>query len=198
MKPFSTLKDLWEYMLYCPICQGSCRAITMSVGPDDVFSLNNYKINKTDSIKIDGSFNHQTFKTNLIFHIDCKQNTFTIDIKAVEDFKSEKGVYKSDKPYFYFYLYSKCHECDSSEANSADLELNFLQKKIIDIGVEHEVLYVLEDNSGFKIEYQYDENVVHICEYKVLSPTLTLSSLELDFTDKNKLLNKLKTLVLFS
>ena len=176
----------------------------MSVGPDNIFLLQdfNYLDNK---IKIQGLFKTKKHKYNLIFNISPDNNSFSSQIKEypAEDNDVQN---KARKPYFYFYLYSKCRICDLSEANSTDIEIDLLSNQLKNIGLEHENILLLDEQDGFRIEFEYDSNTTLIRKCMISKDfikddnkkALCFSILDLDFADKNKLLNKIKTLVLFS
>jgi hypothetical protein len=200
MKKFSTLQDLLKYMQYCKICNESCRKFYVSTGPDDIFTIKNYHIYGRSFIIVGNCY----IKNPKIisFTINCQNNTFDFSIKE-KDTNYNINFNKANKPYLYFYIYSKCYKCDSYESNSSDIELDLFRHKLNGIGMEHETLYVLNDDVGFKIEYEYNENIVNISEYNknVINKKALFAlpdSLALDFSDKDKLLNKLKTMILFS
>jgi hypothetical protein len=199
MKAFQTLDELWSFCLYCPICQESSRTILLSVGPDDEFKLTEYQ--KVDSeLKLFCSYHHDPKSSSgaysVNFIVDCANNTYCVQGGGVD----QQVVKKAQDAYFFCYLYGTCYECDRTYVNSSDLEFRATDKTVTNIRIEQEAVYFLEDK--FHINLLHDRNVM------VVSPlgdpmmddlrNIELPLVNLDFSKVPKVINKIKTLILFS
>ena len=210
MKSFNTLQELWDYCLYCPVCQRNCRQIHLSVGPDDTFIIVNFD-------KVDSFLNLQCiFKTaksrsfSLNFKIDCQNNSFDSEVYSVSSGNSPQAK----DIYFFFFLEGLCPECNCSSAHSLDMELNFHRKKISDIGLELEDFCLLKAPNKFRIDIVYhttkpDTMIISKIRTTPNDPhaeiefiddhkSIELPVIKLDFSDQTKLSNRIKTLILFS
>jgi hypothetical protein len=209
MKTFNTVQELWNYCSFCPICQEDCRDVLISVGPDAVFEL-------LSSEKEDGFLNMGcTFRNkkniySVQYKINCQDNSFTVEVTDVQLLSSAAQIptKKVEEAYFYFYLQSSCPKCQSAFTYGTDLELDILDRKITNIEVEREGFYLLKEIDKYHLTAIYDRNIIIVSrcyasadnelEFEEDDKKIELPMVKLDFSNQTKLVNKIKTLILFS
>lgn len=207
MKNFNTLQELWDYCLYCPVCQRNCRQIHISVGPDHIFILVDFdKVNSILHLQCTSKTNYSYL---VRYKIDCQNNTFNSEITN-SVFLSSAHI----KPeHFFFFLEGICNECNCSSVHSFDLDLDIDSKKFNDIGLEMENFCLLKAPDKFRINIIYDLLQDEMLVSKIITTendpqaemewieghnSIELPVIKLDFSDQVKLSNKIKTLILFS
>ena len=195
MKILNTVQELWSYCLYCPICKDTCRDISVSVGPDDDFQVVFHE--KEDQfLNIQCIHKHNNKQTNVTYHIDCLKNTF--EIVDGDPFLA--------KTYCYFYIQSDCRRCDATHTNGTDLELNLEEKRVYNIGVEREGIYLLSTKDKYHITMSYDVNAMLVSkcfeddEGMIIDDNRVckLPIVNLDFSKPRKTAHRIKTLLVFS
>lgn len=196
MKLFNTVKELWDYCEFCPMCQKNCRAISLSIGPDHDFDLHTFSKIK-DQLTIECySIANDTEGYNVDIIVDMNSNNF--ELKAA----TQDEQYLLNNSYFYFYLYAKCPVCKSG-LNTSDLEKKDFT--ISNIAVEREEFYCQSDKGQFYIDVLYDDELLILSTYDIVDEEIvvddkdiSLPLFKLDFSDMSKLINKLKTFIIFS
>lgn len=202
MKIFNTLQQLWSYSIFCPICKDICRDIIVIGGPDSVWK-------DWDSTKLDHFLNitgklhiqQQLYTVKVI--IDCLKNSFELFITGT--LKVNEVVEKANSPCLFFHIESNCKKCDGSWTIGSDIELNLLTRKIDNIGVEVEEIWI----PGYVINYEYLINKMTIDksillqdedgEYvSRLNKSVALPMYQFDFKDLDKTTQKIKTMITFS
>lgn len=195
MKILNTIQELWDYCEFCPICQKSSRMVFVSVGPDSSFEL--VSIEKSVgflTINCKYRFRRNIYYVSYI--IDLYQNIFNIN--SGHSLISDQTTVDNDKvkrANFYFYINSDCSNCSS--ASSLDLEFDLKNKTISNIAVEREYVYLEHDSGHFNITTFYDQDYILISQDDG-SKGIKIPFLNLDFTNKAKVINRIKTLILFS
>jgi len=192
MKILNTVQELWSYCLYCPICKDVCRDILVSVGPDDKYQVVFHE--KEDHIlSIQCLYNK---KISVTYNVDCLKNTFEI----------EGGNSSLHQSYCYFYIQSDCRRCNATHTNGTDLELNLEEKKVYNIGVEREGVYLLSTKDKYHLTLQYDNNTMLVSKCfedddgMILDDNrvCNLPIVNLDFSKPRKAAHRIKTLLVFS
>jgi len=203
MKILNTVEDLWNYCLFCPICQKAERKMTVSVGPDEAFELLSYeKDNQFLTLHCAISILHK--KHIAKYSIDCSNNSFQFAIS--ETAALDISIEKASSPYFYFYIEGDCGNCNQSYVNSNDLELDFLHGTISNIGLEREVVWLLSQENKFKLTMNYGLSKMAISLITVKDERyftnekghMTFPIIDLDFSNPAKVINKIKTILVFS
>lgn len=207
MKIFNSMQELWDYCSLCPICQLNKRDITISVGPDSVFTLTGFK-KKDNSLKLECAFKKKQNVYTVEYDINCETNHFKIDVTDVKVIIEETKlpIHRVTEAYFYFYIQSRCPECECSSAHGADLELDIVDKKISNIELERESFWLLKESDKFHITVIHDRNVMLVSrchglddfDYREDEKTIELPLVKLDLSNQPKMVNKIKTLILFS
>jgi len=209
MKKFDNVEDLWQYMSRCPLCQSPNRSVEVSVGPDEEYSL--IKFDKDGyNFVITSSLRSRVFKCryDVVYHIDCLNNTY--EFKAYYPDSEEKVdlpvLVKGNSAFniFFFYLQSSCKDCSNTGVYSSDIEL--INGIVSNIMLEREDIYLLSEERKYRICYLHDEEKVKIAKCWYEKDTLQYSKkrfiqslpFDLDFSDINKVLNKIGTLLTFS
>lgn len=208
MKALNSVQDLWAHCRFCPICQDMCRDVTIDVGPDDVFTISSFE--KQDHIlRLECTFRAKKQRYRTVYSVNCLDNTFKVDIsEPVHESASSDSYKRNDRasaPYFFFYIFSDCKKCNSAHTNSSDLELDLLERKVSNIGIEREGVYLLTEKDKFHISLFYDRNVMLVSRAREEDSVIVdddkhveLPLVNLDFSNPNKVINKIKTLILFS
>lgn len=205
MKSFNTIQELWSYFLFCPVCQDMTREIHMGVGPDDAFILSDFEKNG-HILSLNCDFYSENQKRRIKFDINCLDNSFDMDISKTEI--SSRNVSGASSSHFYCWLNANCRSCNASYANSSDIEINFLTKtvSIIDKGLEIEGIYLLNEESKYFISIDHQSDYMQISKCFISDDGNIIDNnkpfkyplIDFDFSNPKKLINKIKTLLIFS
>lgn len=223
MKVFDTLDALWQYALYCPICKDNCRTIDISIGPDNIFRLLSfekegnvltlnctYRQRKQDKFRADytidtitGKFSVQVsdLKDEVISEMNADTN--------LDELEKDRLRHKVGKSYFYFYVNADCQECKVCYASGSDIQLSHSNNNniVYNIGIEREGMYILSTKDKYHISVLYDSNKSLINKVSIDKKTFELIDAEktfecpvvnFDFSDFKKVINRIKTLIIFS
>lgn len=193
-KTFKTLQELWSYCLWCPVCLDICREVDVSVGPDDFEVVSFEKENEFLTIRAKYKKDKKSIPITHI--INCVSNVFSIDCASPE----------LRNFYWYFYVQSDCRKCNNTYTNSTDLELDTKNKKICDIGVEREGIYLLSTKDKYHVTMSHDTNRMLVSKCSEDKDGMivdnikvcTLPIVDIDFSKPRKAANKIKTLIVFS
>lgn len=192
-KVFNNIQELWDYCSCCPICQQE-RKIEVSVGPDDYFRLFGFTKQKS-SLELRCQFRK---KRDILYKIDCNTNSFDVNtIKHISNALIPPN--NLEEANFYFYIQSWCLQCDCSSVFSDDLELDFLNKKVFNIGLERENFHI--DLNKWRICLYYKKNIMQVVRYNAVHSyleTISLPLVKLDWSNQLNIINKIKILILFS
>lgn len=211
MKILNTLQELWDFCEFCPICCESCRTITIDVGPDRAFKLISYSKINVDLI-MTCRFKSKGEQYNIIYKIDCLTNNFSVDVSEPISFSSLPSLEDNDyvhsaaRAYFYYYINADCKKCNGSYASTSDMEINFLKKKIENFSIDRETFHLLRDKDKFHVSLHHDQNSMLIskCIVDAVGQILDdnkifkCSLINLDLSNYDKVINKIKTLIFFS
>jgi hypothetical protein len=207
MKIFNTIQELWDYCSFCPVCQKNGRQIILKVGPDAVFTLTNFDKTKT-KLNLDCVYKKKNNFYRVVYKIDCLSNLFNITVpEMVIDFpEAQLPRQKVKQAYFYLYIQSDCKKCKCAASYGKDLELEILDKKISNIKLERESFFLLKEKDKFHISVNYGSNymVVSRCQglddidFEEESGKVKLPLFDFDLSDQAKLVQRIKTLILFS
>lgn len=202
MKTLNSVQELWSKLLFCPNCQDITRSVSLSIGPPDALRVIRFR--KADHIlKIHCEFNLSEKEYTIKYDINCLDNSLSYNISYPEFAAGEKKRVKS--PFFYLQLHANC-KCMLSYADSRDLEIDFIDHKITNIGVARESVWLLEQNPKYHITLLYPEDQMlisrcHEDDYdNIVDDTnpYAFPLMPLDFSKPQKVVNKLQTLLLFS
>lgn len=194
--------------MFCPICQDTCREISVTLGPDGVVTpVHLMKLD--ENLQLVTSVQIREDKYSITFNIDCIKNTFEFIISDKVS-NPKDFVEKAARSSLFFFVESDCKKCMNSWTNGKDIELNFLTKKIENIGLEREEIWLTKTKDKFLVAYEYIEGYMSIDKllesfdfdglvghHPSSSPT-KLPITELDFKNYNKIINKIKTVLVFS
>ncbi len=208
MKLFNTVQELWSYCAFCPLCEDICRDVIVDVAMDSDFNIET-SFEKKDqflhitcerrlwrSRPIDKKKN-RTHETVCKYVIDCTKNTFTL--LSQPDTPEQASCY----------IQSMCESCANTFTYGADMELYAHSQKVFNIGLERESIELSDDTHRYELNYYYSNDTppgVGMFVYRSLLDAegdpdnlgIKLPLMELDFYDPKKVINKLKTLILFS
>lgn len=207
MRIFNTVQELWSFCSFCPLCREHSRTITLQVGPDDEFNLSdNLPYEKIGSeLKLYASYQMERGGLDYIkgrisatYLINCDTNDFELQVSDINLSLAEKAK----RANFYFYVYSKCHKCDNSYINSSDVEFDLENKKVYHIQMDREGYY-LQDK--YHVTVSHEQNMLMVSRLEMTEDAridhekvIELPYVNLDLSDIPKVVNKIKTLILFS
>lgn len=185
----------------------NCRETIVSVGPDKNFILITSK-KKDDKLLLQCTYKNKRHIYNVDYDVNCIDNTFKVDVPKVQEVPpgEEPDTNRASRAYFFFFIEGLCRQCSCSSAHGLDLELDIVEQKISNIGLERESLYFLECKDKFHVSSLHDRNVMIVSrcyasdtlEINESDKTIELPLVKLDTTDQAKTVNKIKTLILFS
>lgn len=204
MKLFNTIEELWDYCLICPICQNTSREIILTVGPDDNFGIASYE-KEGAQLRVVCSYQRDRFDKKSLhtatFLIDCQQNTFQIEAISPDP----EIVKAAQQAYFFMYMHANCERCFESYLNSSDLEFDIENKSISNIQMDREGIYIASEKDKFHITLSHDRNVMSVSRVYPEQDgevddenIIDLPLVNLDLSNPAKVINKVKTLILFS
>src|SRR5271170_2962504 len=108
MKSFSNIQELWEYCLFCPICQKENRNIIVSMGPEYNIKVIDHDINN-GILEISCTYKY-IYPIN--FKFNCVDNTF---VHLTQDNKIANEILQES---VYLYIQGICKKCKCSAAFS--------------------------------------------------------------------------------
>lgn len=192
MKVFSNLKQLYDYCLFCPLCNKYCRTIRVSgdCHQFESFTHLNYSI-RDDYLNLEFTYTNNGQSTFI-------KKTFTIDLR---NNKITSDTITDDEAYFF--IEGNCETCKATSFSS-DFDLN---SKIEKPSLEREVFHLFKNNIGYCIDIFHDSDTVEIYKSSYNNKKINtigsklksdLELFDLDFSDLDKLYNKIQTIVLFS
>lgn len=186
MKLFDNLEKMWEYCEFCPVCQKNSRKIYVYIGPEDIFEIESYT--KDNGVLDLCCFFIDTtrLKYDLDINIDCITNSF--DITWPTGNCDKLNAILKDK-FLYIYVQSFCKGC--SDTYSADIEASFLDKKFSNMKLEKEVVLLKQ---WLLITNHEDSKMYLIKDRK----KITLPIINFDYSDPQKVIDRLKTLIIFT
>lgn len=208
MKQFATIQELWDYCAYCPICLRNCREVVVSVGPDGAFILVTAK-KQENALYLQCTYKNKRNVYSVNYDINCLDNTFKVDVSHVREIApgEEINTDRIKRAYFFFFVEGLCRECHCTSAHGVDLELDIVDRKISNIGLDRESFYLLEGKDKFHVSPIHDRNVMLVSRcypddegigFIESDKTIELPLVKLDLSDQDRVVNKLKTLILFS
>ncbi len=207
MKSFDNIQELWDYCSYCPICKKNSRTVDVSVGPDMVFKLDSFD-KKPGVLDMSCSFTNRLNVYLVDYHINCLDNNFDVNVRNVQMNNPHAKIdkQKAAEAYFYFYIQGHCPECTWTWSYGSDLELDALDKTISNITLEREFFYIFTEKDHYQATLVHDRDIMYVSRIEknedgTLGETgksIELPLVKLDVSDQEKVINKIKTLILFS
>lgn len=203
MKRLNTIQELWSALLFCPICQDITREIQIEAGPYETTEVKSH-IKKDHILKLVCLARLGSKQYNMVYYIDCLKNTFTISINEIGE--QNPPVNKASSPTFFIFMMGICRQCNSTHTNSSDLEIDILSKEISNIGITTEGIYVLNQKDKYHLTLQHDQNnmLVSKCfedehgEIVDDNKPISFPLAPFDFSKPNKVIKRIKTLLVFS
>ncbi len=205
MKNFETINKLWDYLSKCQICDTN-RSIDLTVSLDENFQIHLYSssfFKKKNVLEI----KFQSHIEGVIYHstwlIDCNTNKFGFNSTSAE-MKQTSSLPSSDYLNLYFYLYADCDQCGSC-ANTLDLSISKEEYlTICNIGIERETFFIEKnDTQCYCLVADHLENKMYASNVEMMkrvvkkrSREITIPLLDLDFSNQQKILNKINTILL--
>jgi len=208
MKLFNSIQELWDYCAHCPICMRNCREVFVSVGPDGAFTLVSSE-KKDNNLHLQCTYKNKRSIYTVEYDLNCTDNTFLVEVPNVIELPEGETAkpQRIKEAYFFFFAEGICNECNCATAHSLDLELDIVDRKVSNIGLERESFYLLEGKDKFHVSPIHDRNVMLVSRcyindaeygFSESNKTIELPLVKLDLSDQEKATNKIKTLILFS
>ena len=202
VKIFSSIEKLWDYCLLCPLCKNPERHLELTVGPDEHFEIKEWK-KVAAHLQIDCDFRYDREDKSspagsytASYLVDCQQNSYKMLAAGPDQVIADKAT----EVEFFFYIFAECKACNYSYLNTSDLEFN--NGSVSNIQPVRESLYLFQDNDEYRIILEYDENVMVVVPPPLQAESETrgiiLPLADLDFSQTNKVIEKLKLWILFS
>jgi hypothetical protein len=203
MKHLNSVQEVWARCMFCPLCQDVVRDVDVIVGPSEMAELVSFKKNGP-ILEVKCKIPLGSKKNVHTYYIDCPRNTFTFSV--VEVGIQEAPNNRVAGGYFFLTFMSSCPQCNCTYTNSLDMELDFLQKKISNLGISLEGIYLLKDKSKFHLTFQHENDTILVSkmtedtngELVDDNKTVSFPMTHFDFSKPKKVLNRLKTLLVFS
>lgn len=221
MKKFENLQELWSYCQYCPVCRQACRNIDLSVVPDN-FKLISYRKEerflklfcvaqrrKQEKYKINYIIDVITgkYSVEVLELIDAPTVEMNADTNLDEEEKHRLRV-KMSKSCIFFYLNGDCSNCNNSYISTIDAELSGTTMSITgsSIGIEREGITILLPNDKYRLTILHDtgKTLINKCivdkNSNILDDfsTFETSVVNFDFSNLEKVIHRIKTLITFS
>jgi hypothetical protein len=202
MKPFDNLQEVWDYCTFCPLCQKDKREISVSVGPDRFWSFVSFE--KVENIlKIICTYSYKQNRYFVNYSFNCIDNTFLLEYSSANSSFQGGLLEKAKEAYFFFYVDGVCPNCECSAAATTDLELDLQDGIVTNLQLEREKFFLLQEQDKFHVTLAHSSNIMRVSKYFDSSyeeedDEIELPLFNLDLTNQSKLVNKLKTLILFS
>ena len=177
------------------------RKIDVLSGPNQALEIT--KFQKKDRIlHLEQVAQIRKQRYNINYYIDCPSNTFTLSIS--EPSPSDKSVDGASSSNFSFYLNGICDSCDFTFVEGSVIELDLFRKTIANIGVVFEEFYLFDKKNKFRVSLEYENNSTSIVKLdndgeaiKEDNP-FVIPLVDWDFSNTKKIINKIKTLLVFS
>lgn len=208
MKIFNTLQEFWDHSLFCPACHQNSRKIDISVGPEYIFTINSCaKFDDYLSLETNAKISYKDFNKNfdINFKINCLNNSFDYQMFEKElGISKEIPIQKGPSPYFYFYWNVSCI-CKNSSLASLNIELDFLNKKISKLGIDTELIYLLEQEDKYKVSINYTLETMNISRFYPgendnysLGSSFNCPISKIDFSNLQKAVSRIRMILLFN
>ncbi len=215
MKTFNSLKDLYNYFSYCPVCKRDDRNVIMSVGPAKSHDLISYELTDQDLI-IYSTYKEKNvvqyrvnYKINLL---DCSHQIDVLDMvepPPIMDihasFEEEEKSYQISwvkKSYFRFKFQTVCY-CKKTILTSNYIEL--VSNKPLELSLIKEHIDIISFDKKYSISCRFDINKAFIYEIKANSngqffkdwKAIEYPSSEFNFNNLESVYNNIQTFLLF-
>jgi|SRR5579885_3112265 len=202
MKKFDTLQQLWDYCRFCPLCQLPCRSVSVGMD-DDAYGLLSHN-KEENQLVIEAEFSYKRHGRKVIFTIDCTTNQLKTNV--LDPQPSLHTTNKARKAYVGFVVYGDCPQCERSSATSSEIELDITGETLGPIKMDREGIYLTEFEDKFHVSLFYDSETIKVSKCYLDDDNivvddnkiLELPLVNLDFANKEKIVGKIKTLILFS
>lgn len=188
MKKFNNLEELWNYCSFCPICQNNSREMEVSVVEfEDIIKEYSFIKNK-EILEI---ISEDKFQNTYINKINCLTN------------KVEMMTFPSEFGYFTIAGACDIHLNRSVSRSHFSLKANVLETSLCCI--EHEYFSYLFEDNHILVMFNHNSDKTTISFSKIdksnryrISLRISLDYLlDIDFTNEQNMINKLKTILVF-
>ncbi len=196
MKLFDNIQNVWEYCNKCPICQSNCKASIVVYA--DYLKMIGYE-KEGNALHIHLVYDQTKRKVSI--SIDC--NTHIILAQDIYDEKFEE-LYE-DRLFLTFH--GSCDQCKRFQINSNEILIDLMKNYIdSDNSIQRESFYLscMEDNFHVSLLYYNSTMIVSRYIENKSGEFITTGNVfygkmvNCDLVNQSKIINKLKTLLIFS
>jgi hypothetical protein len=198
MKLFNNISELWNYCVYCPICEKSCKRLDIKIGPEQDFA-ELLLIEKNDEHLIMGGFYKYkdiNNRKNFSIKFNLLDNTFAFHNILSNEFKLSP----------YIYMQSFCYECSGSDTITDDIILDLKTNKLSSILLDQDSLWIyIQTGEAIYISQNYIDNKTIIRKYNILDDgtkkfksTFKTKLLDIDLHDVQKAGKRAQTILVFN
>jgi hypothetical protein len=197
-KIFNTIQDLWDYCMDCPICHSRRTVIVRVNGQYDKPSWQK----ENEVLRIQSSFEVNSNKIPVQYIINCRDNTYQL-FETKEIIPEEHFSEWEHRPSFFFWLESDCIQCESFTI-SRDIYMSNHKGQIIDVHLSRDRVYLIDETTHYIVSVFYQLSppnrvlVTRMYPDGTYSEVITLPFLDLDLSNVEKSIRKIKTAILFS
>lgn len=190
MKIFDTLQQLWEELIFCPICLDNSRV--PSITAEDGFFIHSFGIDNF-KLKISGNNNFSKYISLAPVH-------FEIDLKT----NISRIINHSNMDKVCLHFDAECNKCHSYVRSF--ITVYFKTETISNIKIYSEDVYLFNDSHKYHITFLYHDNYMLISSLEIdqtgtlidKNKVLRRAIINLDLSDVDKAINKIQTILVFS
>jgi len=203
VKSFDNIQGLWDYCLFCPICQKDSRTVNVSAGPDKYWEVADFEKNG-NILTLFCTYKAAKQSRHFIdYKFDCVDNTFQANISKEVPYPLRDEIRERiQEAYIFLDIDGSCEKCDCSTASSQSLELDMESRKVTNIQLEREKFFLLREKDKYHVTLWHSSNNMRVSKYDSENfeegKEIELPLVNLNLIDQAKVINKLKTLILFS
>jgi hypothetical protein len=202
MKSFNNIRELWEFCLFCPICQKHSRTMDISAGPDHIWDVTSFHL-WNDTLIVLGTYKYKYNRYFIDLKINCLDNTFDTVVSYENPFPLKLEVINSLPDMELFLdIQGSCSICYCSTVSSESIDFDLKEKKNGSIQLEREKFYLDREKDKYFVTFWHGDNTMRVAKWNSQTSEedkeIELPMATLDLTNQAKVIDKLKTYILFS
>jgi hypothetical protein len=202
MKSFANIQELWEFCELCPMCQKQSRTIHISAGPEHIWDVVRFSY-QNDSIIIFCTYKYKQKRYFVDLKLSNLEKTFDLKFrsKSFAPLKEEIILHLKETD-LCFDIQSDCKNCQYSTAASESIELDIKNGKFGSLRLEREKFLLEREKDKYLVTFWHGDNTMRVAKWNSQTfeegKEIKLPLTTLDLTNQAKVIDKLKTYILFS